>query len=165
MAEASGVILEHPVSAGQARYGGLDLTHKAPLTIFGQPHWKYSLNATISRAEVPQLVGGDRAYVGYIGNGILEYDAVHGDQVQMTVGVTGRTYVIDGYRGATSHVDLTWQHPLSPKVALVVTASDLFRGNRMLSVVDTPTLQSRMLSQPVDQVLRVALSWKFGGKT
>ena len=165
LAEASGVVLNRPVSTGQAHYGGLDLTRKALLTIPGLAHWKYSLNATLSRAEVPQLAGGDRAYVGYTGNGILEYDAAHGDQVQMTVGVTGRTYVIDGYLGATSHVDLTWQHPLSPKVSLVVTASDLFRGNRTLAVVDTPALQSRMLTQPVDQVLRVALSWKFGGKT
>jgi len=160
VAGADGLVLERPVSAGQASYGGLDLTRKAPLAV----HWKYSLNATLSRALVPQLAGGDRAYFGYTGNGILEYDAAHGDQLQMTLGVTGRTYVIDGYRGATSHVDLTWQHPLSRKVSLVVTASDLFRGNRTLAVVDTPALQSRMLTQPVDQVLRVALSWKFGGK-
>ncbi len=160
VAEASGLVLLRPVSAGQASYGGLDLTRKAPLVA----HWKYTLNATLSRALVPQVTGGDRAYVGYTGNGILEYDAMHGDQWQMTVGVTGRTYVIDGYRGATSHVDLTWQHPLNRKVSLVVSASDLFRGNRTLAVVDTPAIHSRMLTRPVDQVLRVALSWKFGGK-
>ena len=164
LAQAGGLVLDRPVSAGQASYGGLDLTRKAPLTILGLAHWKYSLNATLSRAQVPQLAGGDRAYVGYTANGILEYDATHGDQLQMTVGATGRTYVIDGYRGSTSHVDLTWQHPLNHKVSLVVTASDLFRGNRTLAVVDTPTLRSRLLTQPVDQVLRVALSWKFGGK-
>ncbi len=163
-ADADGVVLEAPVSKGQARYGGLDLTRKAPLPILGGTHWKYTLNATIQHAEVPQLVGGDRGYVGYTGNGILEYDAAHGDQLQLTLGVTGRVYVVDGYRGAMSHVDLTWQHPLSPKVSLVVTASDLFRGTRTLAVVDTPDLQSRMITQPVDQVLRVALSWKFGGK-
>ncbi len=159
-ADANGVVLEAPVSAGRASYGGVDLTRKAPLW----PHWKYTLNATIQRADVPQLAGGDRAHLGYTGNGILEYDAAHGDQWQVTAGVTGRTYVIDGYRGATSHVDLTWQHPLSAKVSLVVTASDLFRGTHTLAVVDTPALQSRLLTQPVDQVLRVALSWKFGGK-
>jgi outer membrane receptor protein involved in Fe transport len=161
VAGTDGVVIIRPVNAGTAHYGGLDLTHKAP---FGTSRWKYSLNATLNAARVPQLSGADRSFFSYVGNGILEYDAAKGDQFQIAAAVTGRQYEVDGYTGGTSHVDATWQHPLNKKVSLVITASDLFRGNRTVTVVDTPGVASRYRNQPNDQVVRVALSWKFGGK-
>ena len=162
-AGAGGVVISRPVNVGTAEYGGIDLTRKAPLGAAWGGHWKYTLNATLDMARVPHLLGA-RQFFSYTGNGVLEYDAAHGDQLQVAAGITGRLYTIDGYTGGRSHVDLTWQHPLNKKVALVVTASDLFRGNRTLTVVDTPLVMSRAWTQPVDQVLRVGLSWKFGGK-
>lgn len=163
LAGAGGVVISRPVNAGTADYGGIDLTRKAPLGAAWGGHWKYTLNATLDTARVPHLSGA-RRFFSYTGNGVLEYDAAHGDQFQIAAGVTGRLYTIDGYTGGRSHVDLTWQHPLSKKVALVVSASDLFRGNRTVTVVETPAVTSRGWTQPVDQVLRVGLSWKFGGK-
>ncbi len=160
VAGAGGVVITRPVNAGTADYGGVDLTHKAP---FGTSRWKYMLNATLDEARVPQTAGS-RSFFSYTGNGTLEYDAAKGDQFQVAAGVTGRVYTIDGYTGDTSHVDLTWSHPLTPKVALVVTASDLFKGNRQLIVADTPSVRSRWQAQAQDQVMRVALSWKFGAK-
>ena len=160
LADGSGIVVESPVNAGQATSGGVDLTLKAPLW----PSWKYSLNATLAEASVSQLSGLDRHFFSYTGSGVLEYDATHGDQIQFTAGVLGRRYTVDGYTGATSHIDVAWQHALTPKVALVVSASDLLRGDRTLTVVDTPLVQSRRYVQPFDQVLRVALAWKFGGK-
>jgi len=160
VAGAGGVVITRPVNAGTANYGGVDLTRKGP---FGTSRWKYTLNATLDEARVPRAVGR-RSFFSYTGNGVLEYDAARGDQFQIAGGVTGRMYTIDGYTGSVSHVDLTWSHPLTPKVALVVTASDLFKGNRTLTVVDTPAVRSRWLARPQDQVVRVALSWKFGAK-
>jgi len=151
-----GLVVNRPVNAGRADYGGVDLTLKAPLW----PHWKYTLNTTLDDARVPRLDGAARSFFSYTGNGILEYDGTHGDQVQLTAAVTGRQYVIDGYTDATSHVDLTWQHVLTKKVSLVVSASDLFRGNRSVLVIDTPAVAARRRMQPFDQVLRVALAWK-----
>jgi outer membrane receptor protein involved in Fe transport len=160
VAGTGGVVITRPVNAGTADYGGVDLTRKAP---FGASRWKYTLNATLDEARVPQTAGS-RSFFSYTGNGILEYDAAKGDQFQVAAGVTGRMYTIDGYTGGFSHVDVTWSHPLTPKVALVVTASDLFKGNRTLTVVETPGVMSRWLARPQDQVVRVALSWKFGRK-
>lgn len=160
VASTGGVVIARPVNAGTATYGGLDLTRKAP---FGTSRWKYTLNATLDEARVPRLSGA-RSFFSYTGNGVLEYDAAKGDQFQFAAGLTGRVYTIDGYTGATSHADLTWQHPLSRKVSLVVTASDVFRGNRTLLVVDTPAVVSRWATKPNDQMVRMALSWKFGGK-
>jgi outer membrane receptor protein involved in Fe transport len=159
-ADANGVVVARPANGGEVRYGGTELTLKAPLWT----HWKYTLNATLQVAEVPQLTGRERHVFGYSGNGVLQCDMAHGGQWQLTAGVTGRRYTIDGYTGATSHVDVAWQHPLTPKVSLVVSASDLFRGDRTLTVVDTPLVRSRQYMQPFDQVLRVALAWKFGAK-
>lgn len=160
IAGAGGIVVDRPANGGTARYGGTDLTLKAPLLT----HWKYSLNATLQAAEVPQLTGRERHFFGYTGNGVLQYDMAHGDQWQFTAGITGRRYTIDGYTGATSHVDVAWQHALTAKVSLVVSASDLFRGNRTLTVVDTPEVASRQYTRPFDQVVRVALAWKFGAK-
>ena len=170
VAGAGGIVVTRPINAGQAAYGGVDLTLKAPLTFpwkslpSKSARWKYTLNATLDEARVPQLSGADRHYFSYTGNGVLEYDGARGDQVQLTAGVTGRRYVVDGYMGATSHVDLSWQHPLTPKVSLVVSASDLFLGTRSVTVFNTPQVVSRGRSDIADQVLRVALAWKFGGK-
>ncbi len=160
VAGPGGVVISRPVNAGTADYGGIDLTRKAP---FGASRWKYTLNATLDEARVPQAAG-TRSFFSYTGNGVLEYDAAAGDQFQLAAGLTGRQYTIDGYTGATSHVDLTWQHPLTKKVSLVISASDLFRGNRTLTVVDTPVVASRWMMPANDQAVRMALSWKFGAK-
>ncbi len=155
-----GIVVDRPVNAGNATYGGLDLTRKAPLV----KRWKYTLNATLSQGRVPQAAGGGRSFLSYTGTGVLQYDGAHGDQVQLIAGVTGRRYEIDGYTGATSHVDVTWQHPLTKKVSLVISASDLLGGNRTVTVIDTSGVRSRRQMQPFDQVMRVALAWKFGAK-
>ncbi len=158
----NGSTLSRYVNSGAARSGGLELTLKAPLL----PHLKYSLDGNLYYNEIASFDGttNDRkSDVTYSGNGMLEYDPDNGDQLQTTFAVTGRRLTVQGYFKPTAHLDATYRHPLTKKLALVVTATDIFKGMRQSLVVDTPILKYRSVTPAFDQSLRVALSYSFGG--
>jgi len=156
------LILTRYLNSGQSSNGGAELTLKAPL-----PHgFKYSLGANLFYQNMPYYNGVQGATHGqatYTGNGMLEYDSKAGDQYQVMLGLTGRQLTVQGYNAATSHLDLTWQHPITKKVSLVMSVTNLLLGQDRVAVYDTPSFRGRSTQIDNDRWYRVALSWKFGG--
>ena len=159
----NGVTLTHPINSGHNRSAGSEFTVKTPVS----KHWKVSFNVDLSYAEVPLVTaaGGEKARgaVTYVSNSSIEYDADKGDQVQLDLGLTGRQLTAQGYYVPTSHVDLTWRHNITKKLALVVNAQDILGGMRWVTVYNTADLKSQTVQQANDQILRVSLTRRFGG--
>ncbi|MGN6425001.1 MAG: TonB-dependent receptor [Asticcacaulis sp.] len=156
------VVLTQDVNAGNARQTGAELSLKAPLP----HHFKYMLDVNLFAEETPYYNGVDGAthsQMTYTGNGYLEYDRSNGEQYQVSFGVSGRRLSVQGYAEPTSHVDLSWSRPLTKKVSLSVSASDIFKGQDRIAVVNTPSLRGRVTQFDNEQVWRVGLAWKFGG--
>jgi len=159
----NGVTLDRPINSGHNRSAGSEFTTKRPLS----KHWKVSFNLNLFYSEVPlvTLAGGEKARgaVSYVSNSSIEYDADKGDQVQLDLGLTGRQLNAQGYAAPVSHLDLTWRHNFTKKLALVVNAQDMLNGMRWVSITTSPDLKSRWVQPPTDRLLRISLTRTFGG--
>jgi hypothetical protein len=116
--------------------------------------------------EVPLVAGsGDTTHgtVSYSSNSSLEYDTDKGDQVQASLGVTGRQLTAQGYYNPTSHLDFTIKHNLTKKLALVVNINDALDGMKWEQVYNTASLHSRTVTLAQDRLIRITLTRTFGG--
>lgn len=157
-ARPDGYLITQPINAGNSHTGGVELTWKGPLA----KGWKYSLNTTVSDTGLTRIGEGNRDYLSALGNGMIEYDGQGGDQYQANLTLTGRSYMVQGYTGASYRIDLSYQHPLTKAVALVASVSDLTNSQRTVVVIDQPGLKSREVRMLNGQALRVGLTYKFG---
>jgi len=158
----NGVTLQTPVNSGHSRSAGSEVTIKRPVS----KHWKVSVNVNLFYREVPLLSGGGekvRGAVTYASNSSVEYDWDKGDQLQLALGVNGRQLTVQGYNDTTSHLDLTWRHNITKKLALVVNAQDMLKGMRWVSVYNTADLKSRSVNPAYDQLVRISVTRTFGG--
>jgi outer membrane receptor for ferrienterochelin and colicin len=140
---------------------GVELTLKGPL-----PHrFKYALSLDLFYQQMPYyngVAGATHGQTTYNSNGTLEYDSKGGDQYQLAFGLVGPQLSVQGYTKATSHLDLTWQHPLTKKLSLVVSASNILLGQDRVAVYTTPDFKGRAIQYDADRWYRIALAWKFG---
>ena len=158
----NGVTLDMPVNSGRSQSGGSEFTVKTPVS----KHWKASFNMDLFYTEVPLVSGtGDetRGTVSYSSNSSLEYDTDKGDQVQASLGITGRQLTAQGYYDPTSHLDFIFRHNLSKKLALVVNVNDALNGMKWEQVYNTASLRSRTIQFPQDRMIRISLTRTFGG--
>lgn len=159
----NGVLLSRPINSGHNRSAGSEFTIKTPVS----KHWKASFNLNLFYSEVPLVTaaGGEKARgtVTYVSNSSVEYDWDKGDQLQLDLGLTGKQLNAQGYLAPVSHLDLTWRHNITKKLALVVNAQDMLGGMRWVSITTSPELKSRWEQPPTDRVLRISLTKTFGG--
>jgi outer membrane receptor for ferrienterochelin and colicin len=158
----NGMVLQLPVNSGHARSGGSEFTVKTPVS----KHWKVSLNLNLFYAQVPLLSGTTqtlRGAISYVSNSSIEYDWDKGDQLQLALGLNGRQLTAQGYNEPTSHLDLTWRHNITKKIALVLNAQDMLAGQRTVTIYNTPDLKSRSASPAYDRLVRISLTRTFGG--
>ncbi len=162
----NGVLLNSTVNDGHSRSGGAELSLRGPLS----KHVKYAVNADLFYRELVFSDGSAtqrRGAVATFGNANLEYDAdkrggLDGDQYQVTLSWRGRNQTLQGYNVGNYSVDASYRRALNAKVAVVVTAIDIFNSNVWSTVTDTPTLKVRPIVYPRGPIMRVALAWKFG---
>jgi outer membrane receptor for ferrienterochelin and colicin len=162
---SDGIIIYKPVNAGRSNSGGAELTFKSPLSA----HWKYSLSTNLFMKETPLFSGGSRDDFAYNMNGQVEYDAPakNGkglDQFQAVFNLNSRQYNPQGYSSGSGVLTLIWQHPVTAKVSMVVTAGGLLQTPDQVFVTNVPGVQSRSTAHQDGQTLMLALAYKFGGK-
>ena len=158
---SGGVLLTTLGNFGQSRSGGLELSLRGPLW----KHTKYTLNGNAYYMEAPFLDGGEERIRGSVTgsvNGTLEYDTDAGDQIQLHLLWYSRTPTYQGYFSGSYQVDLTWQHPLTKDLSIVLSADDLLNSTATRNVIDTGVLRDISFSKPNSQAVKVALSYKFG---
>ena len=162
---SDGVLLTSLGNFGQSRSGGLELSLRGPLEIFNWKHTKYTLNGNAYYTEAPFLDGVEERIRGEVtgsANGTLEYDTDAGDQIQLHLSWYSRTPTYQGYFSGSYQVDLTWQHPLTKDLSIVLSADDLLNSTGTRNVIDTGVLRDISFSKPNSQAVKVALSYKFG---
>ncbi len=159
-AAADGFLTTTPINAGSSHSAGGEVTLRAPIA----GGWKYSANLNLSDNELNRIGEGKRDYYSYNGNAGLEYDTQQGDQYQANLVLAGRAYSIEGYTKPNYRIDLSYQHPLSKKLVLVASITDLTKSQSETVIISAPDLKSFSYRRPDDQSFRLGLSWKFGGK-
>ncbi len=159
-----GVVVSQPVNAGQSRSSGAAVTLKAPLT----PRLRYTLNLTLLDNDIPLFASGRRNSTGLNGNLLLEYERgphgkLKGDLWQVKLNSTGRSYNPQGYTEAFHTLNITWQHPVTTRLTLVVDGIDVTNGAAQVQVVDTANLKYRTKQTLFGTYWRLGLAYKFAG--
>ncbi|MFT3996648.1 MAG: TonB-dependent receptor [Asticcacaulis sp.] len=166
---ADGVQLSRPANMGQTRLTGFDLNWRGPIAgLPGKGRWTHTSSAgyKYGRAVVADAAG-NRETVFWQARSVIQYDgpkrgALGGDQFQATASVFASTRDIESRSDPFWTVDLSWQRPLTPKVAVVVSAPYILRKGAYRSSSVTDTYRSDQTTYRPNGYFRVALNYKFG---
>ncbi len=111
-------------------------------------------------------IGGTlrRSATSWTGSAGLDYDSDNGGSLSLDMTGQGRSLTSQGWRSGTSAVGLSWSHPLSPKLTLVLSADDIFAGSLQSFATTTATVRQTGSSNFRDRIVHVGLRWIFGGK-
>ena len=93
----------------------------------------------------------------------LNWQATSADMLQAAVQAQGKMLTGQGYREPNTTLNLTWRHAITPQLALLVNATDVFDSNKIATVTDNYALRERALRQFDGRIVYIGLSYRFGG--
>ncbi|XLZ67916.1 TonB-dependent receptor [Massilia sp. SR12] len=157
------VLLTTRENAGSTRSGGLEFTLSGKLV----PSLTMHLSGNVARSEQSVLeMNGDqtkRTASSLSGRFRLNWQATSTDMLQAAVQAQGKMLTGQGYREPNTTLNLTWRHALTPQLAFMVNATDVFNSNKMTNITDTYALRERSERQFDGRIIYVGLSYRFGG--
>jgi outer membrane receptor protein involved in Fe transport len=157
------VLLTTRENAGSTRSGGMEFTLTGKLA----PSLSLNVSGNVARFEQTVLeTNGDqtkRNASSLSGRLRLNWQATSADVLQAAVQAQGKMLTGQGYREPNTTVNLSWRHAVTPQLALVVNATDVFDSNKMSTITDTYALRERSLRQFDGRIVYVGLSYRFGG--
>jgi outer membrane receptor protein involved in Fe transport len=157
------VLLTTRENSGSTRSGGMEFTLTGKLL----PSLTLNLSGNVARVEQSVLeMNGDqtrRTASSLSGRLRLNWQATSTDMLQAAVQAQGKMLTGQGYREPNTTLNLTWRHAITPQLAMVVNATDIFDSNKMSTVTDTYALRERSLRQFDGRIVYVGLSYRFGG--
>jgi outer membrane receptor protein involved in Fe transport len=159
------VLLTTRENAGTTRSGGVEFTLTGKLA----PTLTLNLSGNLARSAQTVLeMNGDetrRTASSLSGRLRLNWQATGSDMLQAAVQAQGKTLTGQGYREPNTTLNLTWRHSITPQLAFVVNATDVFDSNKMSNITDTYALRERSVRQFDGRIVYVGLSYRFGGAT
>lgn len=157
------VLLTTRENAGSTRSGGVEFTLSGKLL----PSLTMNLSGNLARSEQTVLeMNGDqtkRNASSLSGRFRLNWQATSSDMLQAVVQAQGKMLTGQGYREPNTTLNLTWRHALTPQLAFMVNATDVFNSNKMTNITDTYALRERSVRQFDGRIIYVGLSYRFGG--
>lgn len=165
------VILSRPVNRGRTQYGGFDVNWRAPVKrLPGKGRWSQSGSLSFNHSHSEAIeAGGRRDATFWMVKPVLQYDGpkregLSGEQYQFSVTVF-ENRGLQSRTGVNWGSELSWSHPLSQKLTLVATGSNLLI--RRVGSTDTVTTRYRTHSEPLsydryNRILKLALNYKIG---
>ena len=157
------VLLTTRENGAGSHAGGLEFTLSGKMTP------TLTLNASGNLARNQQTSQDDSgAYLTRSANSLsgrvrLNYQATAADQVQLALQMQGKTLSGQGYRSPNHTVNMSLRHALMPQLDLMMNATDVFRTNKMETVIDSATLRETSTRRFDGRMLYIGLSYRFGG--
>jgi outer membrane receptor for ferrienterochelin and colicin len=156
------VVLDTKTNLPKSRSGGLELTAAAPiirgLTV------NFSGNLFYNQIDATALgLPGLRSTVGFNAKASLEWRPTLADTFQATFSRSDRRLTPQGYIGAINLVNFGYRRQVTPGLAIIVTLSDAFNGQRSRRFVLSPVLDDAYQRYQVGQVAYVGFVYSFGG--
>ena len=157
------VLLTTRENAGSTRSGGMEFTMTGKLL----PTLTLNLSGNVARFEqsVLETNGGQtrRNASSLSGRLRLNWQASSIDMLQAAVQAQGKMLTGQGYREPNTTLNLSWRHALTPQLALMVNATDVFNTNKMSTVTDTYALREQSTRRFDGRIIYIGLSYRFGG--
>ncbi|MHA4870930.1 TonB-dependent receptor domain-containing protein [Duganella sp. PWIR1] len=156
------VVLVTKANLPVSQAGGLEFSATGKLL----PGLSYNIsgNGFYNQIKAQGLGGGsDRSGIGFNGKGTLDYQLGARDRIQVGANYRGKRLTPQGHVLPFTVVNLGYRHQLDEQCTLVATLSDVFNGQRMRRVYETPTFAGTYRRQQMGQVAYLGLSYNFGG--
>ncbi len=157
------VLLTTRENAGSTRSGGMEFTMTGKLL----PTLTLNLSGNAARFEqnVLEMNGAQtkRTASSLSGRLRLNWQVASTDMLQAAVQAQGKMLTGQGYREPNTTLNLTWRHAITPQLALMVNATDVFNTNRIATVTDTYALREQSTRRFDGRIVYVGLSYRFGG--
>ncbi|WP_028102392.1 TonB-dependent receptor domain-containing protein [Pseudoduganella violaceinigra] len=157
------VLLTTRENAGSTRSGGMEFTLTGKLL----PTLTLNLSGNAARFEQNVLeANGDqskRTASSLSGRLRLNWQATASDMLQAAVQAQGKMLTGQGYREPNTTLNLTWRHAITPQLAFVLNATDVFNSNRISTITDTYALREQSLRRFDGRIVYLGLSYRFGG--
>lgn len=133
-------------------------------TISKQITKKLTVNAdaTVTSTEIrnPQI-SGVRTGTSADGSLSVNYTFPKGDRVFLMYKITGKSFTSQGYTTGAGQANLQYSHKLTSKIDLDLSANDLFRQTRTVTVIDTPLVRTRFTNTHQSPTFMIGLSRHF----
>jgi outer membrane receptor protein involved in Fe transport len=156
------VVLITKTNLPKSRSGGLEATASGRLL----PKLSYALSGNLFYNQINTAalgLPGLRSTVGFNAKASLDWRPTGRDLAQVSFTRSDKRLTPQGYIGAINLVNLGYRRQLSPRLALVATASDVLNGQVFRRFVVTPVLNDSYSRQQLGQVVFVGFTYSFGG--
>jgi hypothetical protein len=126
----------------------------------------YSLGGDVFDTQIDASALGAAGLKSTLGVNLkasVEYKPTANDTAQISLSRTDKRLTPQGYVGAIDLVNLGYKRQLRPDLALVLTISDLFDGQRQTRFLNTPILQDAYQRYQVGRIAYIGVVYTFGG--
>jgi outer membrane receptor protein involved in Fe transport len=159
-----GVVLLTKANLPKSRSAGLEFNAGGKLA----RRLSYSLSGEAFDTQIDARTLGAPGLKSTLGLNLkasLEYRPTVSDTAQISLSRTDRRLTPQGFVGAIDLVNLGVKHQLRPDLAMVLTVSDVFDGQKLRRFVSTPLLQDAYQRYQIGQIAYVGVVYSFGGSS
>ena len=152
------VVLVTKTNIPRSRAGGLEFTASGKLL----PKLSYNASGNIFYNEIDTTAfggAGTSSNIAANAKASLDFRPVTADVWQISTNYTGKRLTTQGYILPITTVNMGFRHQIRNNMALVVTVSDAFNGQKFQRVIDTSTLHDRYTRLQAGRVIFVGLSF------
>ncbi|ESQ82541.1 hypothetical protein AEAC466_16885 [Asticcacaulis sp. AC466] len=156
------VILLTKTNIPRTRAGGLEGTANGKLS----PKLSYNLSGNLFYNELDvQAFGASRPRSNIATNlkASLDFKPTSADTWQVSSNYTGKRLTAQGYLLPVLTVNMGYRRQIKSGLAMVVTVSDAFNGQKFQRVIDTPAVQDRYTRRLAGQVVYVGITYTGAG--
>lgn len=161
LVQSPGVLLTTKENLPQSKASGLEFNASGPLT----PTLSYRLSGNLFRAEIDASALGATGLQTTSGlnvKGSLDYRPSKNVTAQLSLNRVDKRLTPQGYIGPINLVNLGYKHQLQPDLALVMTLSDAFNGQRFKRQLNTPSFAQTYQREQVGRIAYIGLTYQFG---
>jgi len=155
------VLITSYINAGHGASDGLDLS----LTLRPAGPVSYSLNSDIFDVSQSAPVNGNlfsQSIVSHIDKASLTWAPSAADSLQLQALLNGKTLTAEGTTSGMNMLNVNYSRKVSPRLKLVVTASDVLNSVRVEQLIRTDQFSDHTVIRIPGQVVYVGLSYKLG---
>lgn len=157
-----GATLTTRENLAKSRNGGLELVANGKLT----PKLSYNVSGNAFWNEIQSTVsgvGGTRSGTTLTGRASLSWQATPKDFFQLNGFTSGKRLTPQGYREPIQGLNLGYRRKVNDKLNLVVTANDVLKSFKDVTIIDTPILRERIERIPKARAVFFGFTYAFGG--
>ena len=157
------VVLTTKTNLPHSRAAGFELNADGPLS----PSLSYRLSGNLYYVEADSSASGVKTQLSATGLNLkssMDYHISPQDNLQLSATRTDRQLTAQGYVEAINLVNVGYKHQLRSGLAMVLTVSDLFNGQRQQRFVNTAALTESYEKFQVGRIAYLGFIYTFGAQ-